>query len=143
MADAREALRDALRGGLPCLGICLGMQLLFEGSDEGPGEGLGLMAGRVTRLEATRVPQIGWNALEDVSDPTVARVELRTAYYAHSFACRPEDTSCVTAWSVHDGDRFPAVVRAGNSVGVQFHPEKSSAQGVAFLRQFITEALTR
>src|SRR5439155_6407966 len=46
LAPAREALRDALVAGLPCLGVCLGMQLLFESSDEGPGQGLGLIAGR-------------------------------------------------------------------------------------------------
>ena len=45
LAPARAAVRDALAGGLPCLGICLGMQLLFEGSDEGPGAGIGLLPG--------------------------------------------------------------------------------------------------
>ncbi|MHB8837330.1 MAG: imidazole glycerol phosphate synthase subunit HisH [Gemmatimonadaceae bacterium] len=139
LAAARDAVREALRAGLPCLGICLGMQLLFEGSDEGPGEGIGLFAGRVTRLAAARVPQIGWNTLEDVTDPLFARASLRTAYYANSFVCRPDDPSCAVAWSSHDGDRYPAAVRAGRVLGVQFHPEKSSTPGVSFLRQFITD----
>src|SRR6187549_1967662 len=68
LESGREEMRDALQRGLPCLGICLGMQLLFEASDEGPGMGLGLFSGRVTKLEAQRVPQIGWNRLEDVED---------------------------------------------------------------------------
>lgn len=143
MASAREQARDSLRAGLPCLGICLGMQLLFDASDEGPGAGVGLIPGRVARLAATRVPQIGWNSLDDVSDPLIARVALRTAYYANSFVCRPDDPAIVVAWSTHESDRFPAAVRTGNTLGVQFHPEKSSAPGVAFIRQFIDDVFPR
>jgi len=139
MADARALARDALRDGLPCLGICLGMQLLFDASDEGPGAGLGVIAGRVTRLHAARVPQIGWNTLDDVSDPIFARAALRTAYYANAFACRPDDTASVVAWSTHDSDRFPAAVRIGNTIGVQFHPEKSSAPGVRFIGHIVDD----
>ncbi len=141
LGTARTSARDALRAGLPCLGICLGMQLLFDASDEGAGEGLGLIAGRVTRLNAARVPQIGWNALEDVSDPLFTRTALRTAYYANAFACRPADPAAVVAWSTHESDRFPAAVRVGNTLGVQFHPEKSSAPGVEFIRRFIDDIL--
>jgi glutamine amidotransferase len=68
LAPARDAIRRALAGGLPCLGVCLGMQLLFESSEEaGPDEptaGLGVFAGRVTRLETPRRPHIGWSYLE-------------------------------------------------------------------------------
>ena len=64
LAPGRDLLRDAIRGGLPCVGICLGMQLLFDGSDEGPGAGLGVIEGRVTRVRARRVPHIGWSAIE-------------------------------------------------------------------------------
>ena len=143
MAPARERVRDALRNGLPCLGICLGMQLLFETSDEGAGAGIGLIPGRVTRLNAARVPQIGWNALDDVSDPLFARASLQTAYFANSFVCRPDDASGVIAWSTHDHDRFPAAVRAERTLGVQFHPEKSSVPGVSFVQQFITDVLAQ
>lgn len=143
LAPARESLRDALRDGLPCLGICLGMQLLFDASDEGAGQGIGLVPGHVTRLSAVRVPQIGWNALEDTTDPLFARAALRTAYYANSFACRPDDGSSVVAWSAHEGDRFPAAVRAGRTLGVQFHPEKSSTPGVQFIRQFVDDVFSR
>jgi glutamine amidotransferase len=141
LAPSRAALRDALRDGLPCLGICLGMQLLFDASDEGPGEGLGVLRGRVTRLSAKRVPQIGWNSLDDTADSLFARAALRTAYFANSFVCRPADAACVVAWSSHESDCFPAAVRATNTLGVQFHPEKSSAPGVSFIRQFITDVL--
>lgn len=141
LAPGRDAMRAAIMGGLPTIGICLGMQLLFDGSDEGEGDGLGVIAGRVTRLRAARVPQIGWNDLEMVpGDPRFAAAPLPMAYYANSFVCRPVDTSVVTAWTEHEGDRFPAAVRTGQAVGVQFHPEKSSTQGVRFLRALLDDA---
>jgi glutamine amidotransferase len=140
LAPARAAMREALLGGLPCVGICLGMQLLLDASDEGTGAGLGVVPGRVEKLHATRVPQIGWNALEDARDPLFERAPLDVAYYANSYVCRPADERAVIAWSTHEGDRFAAAVRAGNTVGVQFHPEKSSAAGVAFLREAVRQA---
>jgi len=142
LAPGREAMRDAIVGGLPTLGICLGMQLLFEGRDEGVGAGLGVMAGHVSRLQAQRVPQIGWNALESPHDPLFDVAPLSIAYYANSFVCRPTDASRVIAWSEHEGDRYAAAVRAGTAVGVQFHPEKSSTAGVRWLHAFLDEART-
>jgi glutamine amidotransferase len=141
LAPARTALATALGAGLPCLGICLGMQLLFDTSDESPGAlGLGVIAGRVTRLRASRVPHMGWNAVEwcdsGAATPSVPGVHY-VAYFAHSYACRPADERVVTAWTVEDGDRFPSAVRWRNVVGVQFHPEKSSAPGLRFLREFL------
>jgi len=141
LAPGRIAMRDALLSGLPCLGICLGMQLLFDGSDEGPGDGLGVIPGRVTRLTATRVPQIGWNRLDGATDTLFLASRLDVAYYANSFVCRPAagEEGCVTAWSEHEGDRFPAAVRRLQVVGVQFHPEKSSAPGVQFVHRFLMD----
>jgi glutamine amidotransferase len=70
------------------------MQLAFDASDEGPGRGLGLVPGRVTRLEARRVPQIGWNTIEpSLVDPVLARAPIATAYFANGYACRPDDAS--------------------------------------------------
>jgi glutamine amidotransferase len=139
LAPGRAAMRRALDNGLPCLGICLGMQLLFDGSDEGPGTGLGLIAGRVERLRAPLVPHMGWNTLHDTRDPLLSGAALETAYYAHSFVCRPVDADATTtAWTTAGADRFPAIVRRGNTVGVQFHPEKSSAPGVRFIHSFLT-----
>ena len=111
LAPGRTAMREAIAGGLPTLGICLGMQLLFEGSDEGEGAGLGVIPGRVSRLTAQRVPQIGWNALESARDPLFDVAPLSIAYYANSFVCRPADLSGVIAWSEHEGDRYPAAAR--------------------------------
>ena len=128
LAPARAEIAAALSSGLPCLGICLGMQLLFDTSEESPGTaGLGVISGHVTRLRASRVPHMGWNMVEGFGP----------AYFAHSYVCRPTDESVVTAWTVEEGDRFPSALRWRNVVGVQFHPEKSSAPGVQFVRDFI------
>jgi glutamine amidotransferase len=144
LRDGRDAMRQAVSRGLPTIGICLGMQLLFEGSDEGPGDGLGVIAGRVTRLRAVRVPQIGWNSIEPAeSDPLLDAAPLSAVYYANSYVCRPVDPAVVTAWTQHEGDRFPAVVRMGRAVGVQFHPEKSSVHGIRFLHAFLDDVRAR
>ncbi len=140
LCAGRSFMRDALLDGLPCLGICLGMQLLMDGSDEGGGEGLGVIPGNVSKLNATRVPQIGWNEISPLPDPLFDSAPLDVAYFANSFVCRPADASGVIAWSTHENDRFASAVRVANVVGVQFHPEKSSAAGVAFIRTFIEQA---
>ena len=137
LRPGRDAMRSAIHGGLPVIGICLGMQLLFDESDEGAGAGLGLIAGRVERLHAERVPHIGWNSVEPADPDVLPVASPPTVYYAHSFVCRPVDHAVVAAWTTHEDDRFPAIVRAGTAIGVQFHPEKSSAPGVRFLRELL------
>jgi len=141
LEPGREAMREALADGLPCVAICLGMQLLFDGSAEGGGRGLGLVHGTVRRLRATRTPHMGWNGFERASDPQLAASGLASAYFAHSFVCAPADPACVTAWTVLEQDGFPAIVRRVRTVGVQFHPEKSSLPGVAFLRSTLAALL--
>jgi imidazole glycerol-phosphate synthase subunit HisH len=133
LAPARTALQASLQAGQPLLGICLGMQLLFDSSEEDastPGRGLSVVEGTVTRLQTRRVPHIGWSRLEG---------DGRAMYFAHSFACRPVDASVVTAWARHDDERFPAAVKQGRVAGVQFHPEKSSADGLALLEAVVRE----
>jgi glutamine amidotransferase len=143
LAPGRDAMRTAILEGLPTIGICLGMQLLFDSSEEGDGTGLGVIPGQVTRLRAVRVPQIGWNGVEAVADdPLFAEHPVRMAYYANSYVCRPVDVGVVSAWTEHEGDRFAAAVRVGRTLGVQFHPEKSSTDGVQFLRAFLDSART-
>jgi glutamine amidotransferase len=141
LGEAREAVCERLAGGAPCLGICLGMQLMLDGSEEGPGPGLGAIPGQVVRLEAPRVPHMGWNRVEG-EDPLLARSGLRTAYYAHSFVCRPVNPEVVRATTEHAGVRFPAMIRSRGMVGVQFHPEKSGAPGLRFLAAVLQEVDT-
>ena len=140
LAPHRTTIQSALTNGLPCLGICLGMQLLFEASEEGEGAGLGVIGGSVRRLNAKRIPQIGWNALENAGDPLIQSSGLEVAYFANSYVCEPRDRSCVTSWATHEADNFAASVRVGRITGVQFHPEKSSIAGCSFIRAFLEEA---
>jgi glutamine amidotransferase len=143
LGDEGPRVRRALAEGLPCLGICLGMQLLFERSEEGEGGGIGLIAGRVRRLRARRVPQMGWNDVETGSDSIFAGAAPLIAYYANSYVCEADDPSVVIAWSQYEGERFAAAVRAGLSWGVQFHPEKSSRSGLRVIRNFVQEVARR
>jgi len=129
LAPARERVAAALREGHPALGVCLGMQLLYESSEEGPGQGIGVLPGRVRRLDAPRVPHMGWNRLQwqpGWSGP-------RDAYFAHGFAAAA-DGPHVVAHTAHAGACFAAAVRSGRTLGVQFHPEKSGAPAVEWLR---------
>src|SRR5690606_16129042 len=85
LAGGAQAMREAIRSGLPCLGICLGMQLLFDSSDEGQGGGVGVLGGHVRRLVGRRVPHIGWNSIEMMDDPLFQGIPDFVAYYANSF----------------------------------------------------------
>jgi glutamine amidotransferase len=80
---------------------------------------------------------MGWNVVEG-DDRLLPDRSL--AYYAHSFAARPADAGIVSAWTTYEDDRFPAIVRTGNTVGVQFHPEKSGAVGRKFLARWLEQA---
>jgi imidazole glycerol-phosphate synthase subunit HisH len=139
LARGRDVMRNALHAGLPCLGICLGMQLLFDRSEEGEGCGLGFISGVVTRIEARRSPHIGWNSLDEPEDTLFTAAPLPVAYFANGYVCRPASAETVIAWTTHETDRFAAAVRRGNTVGVQFHPEKSSDAGVRFVHAFLEE----
>ena len=138
----QNAIRRAVDGGTPLLGICVGMQWLFEGSDEAPGvPGLGVLPGRVRRLQGDmaarlKVPHVGWNA---ISMPKPSRLldgldSGAYVYFTHSYAA-PVTDNCVGA-TAH-GEAFAAAVEHGHVFGVQFHPEKSSAAGLRILRNFL------
>jgi len=120
----------------PLLGICLGMQLLFEASEEDGTLCLGLVPGRVRRLDPAPgrpVPHMGWSRLETRGqDMGLARGDF--VYFAHSFACDDGPHSLAVA---DYGRPIPAVVRKNNVLGAQFHPERSSAAGARFLKAFL------
>ena len=130
-------LRPLLRSlEQPALGICLGTQLLFERSDEADTECLGIIPGRVRKLEPAPdrpVPHMGWSAL-DVRDPDIGLGTGDYVYFAHSYAA---DTGEATVATAHYGEPIPAVVRRGNWLGAQFHPERSGDAGGRFLKAFL------
>ena len=137
-----ERVREALEGGLPCLGICLGMQLLFPESEEAPGEGIGLIGGRVRRLQARIVPQMGWNDIVVGNDRIFEGTAGLSAYFANSYICdvAPDEEEGVTIASAeYDGEEFAAGVRRRRTWGLQFHPEKSSRPGLRILANFVED----
>jgi glutamine amidotransferase len=135
--------KEAATDGRPFLGICIGMQMLFEGSDETPDvAGLGVVAGRVTRLpNNVRLPQMGWNTL-DVTAGSKCCAHLPDPawlYFVHTFAPEPADDAIVAAWCDY-GRRFAAAVEHGPLWATQFHPEKSGDVGLRLLRNFVDAA---
>jgi glutamine amidotransferase len=134
------ALNEAVNGrGAPFLGICVGMQLLAsEGHEHGVHKGLGWLPGKVERLTPSdptlKIPHMGWNRVDAVNG---AAVPSGDAYFVHSYAFTPEDAADVQAVSDHGG-RFAAIVKRGHITGVQFHPEKSQAYGLAFLSNWLS-----
>lgn len=130
-----------LRGTLlglrqPALGICLGMQLLFERTEEAGADCLGIIPGAVRALKpepGRPVPHMGWSRVE-VRDRAIGIGDGEYLYFAHSFAC---DDGPFTAAAASYGRPVPAVVRRGNWLGAQFHPERSGTAGARFLESFL------
>jgi glutamine amidotransferase len=136
-------LRERVAQGTPLLGICLGMQLLFDSSSE-LGQitpGLGLVAGTVRMIETggLRVPHIGWSEVRiDRESPLTGDLPAGGApfYHVHSFVAHPSEPGDVVGTAEY-GERFVAMVGHGNVHGTQFHPEKSSRDGLALLTGFV------
>jgi glutamine amidotransferase len=125
---------------VPLLGICLGMQLLFEHSSEDDTRCLGVLPGRIGRLQPSPnrpVPHMGWNTLETLKEDALLRDVDGSdhVYFVHSYVA---PISATTLASVCYGDSFAAVVRRNNFSGVQFHPERSGRVGERVLRNFLT-----
>jgi glutamine amidotransferase len=134
-------LCDLARAGVPLFGSCMGMQLLFDSSEEhGGAEGLGLLHGACRRLQAPglNLPHIGWSdvRLERPSPLTDGLPNPTYLYHVHTYAPHPTDPEVVLGTAEY-GERFATVVGAGRVFGCQSHPEKSSAHGLALLRNFV------
>jgi glutamine amidotransferase len=140
-----ELVRERVDAGVPVLGICLGMQLLFDSSSElGGASGIGLVAGSVEPLDGRglKVPQIGWNEVAWRPEKQLARGlhGASAMYHVHSFAVRPADPEVIAGTAVY-GSEFVSAIERDNLFGVQFHPEKSSRDGLQLLRNFVNVAV--
>jgi imidazole glycerol-phosphate synthase subunit HisH len=139
-----DAVRESVAKGTWFLGVCVGLQWLFEGSTEAPGiAGLGHFAGLCERFPAEyeaaelKSPHVGWNSLEQIRPDSRLLKGVEPGgfvYYTHSWrAPIVQETASVTNY----GGPFTGVVERDNVMGVQFHPEKSSAVGLRVLKNFV------
>jgi glutamine amidotransferase len=158
--DLGPVITARVAAGRPVLGICVGMQILFEYGEEAPAttssersesrerdrrvvtKGLGLLPGGVTRLDAERVPHMGWNTVAAPADSLLFNgIEPATRFYfVHSYAAHTGEALSAAgarvATTVHGGE-FVAAVECGPVAATQFHPEKSGDAGAALLRNWI------
>jgi imidazole glycerol-phosphate synthase subunit HisH len=138
-AGLDEVIRERADAGVPVLGLCLGMQLLFDSSTEHEGaHGLGLLPGTVTALQdAPRLPHIGWNLVtfRRPSPLTEGLGDAAAFYHVHSLVPEPAVEDDIVGLGDYGGP-FVSIVERDNLMGVQFHPEKSSRDGLALLRNF-------
>lgn len=135
-----QPLQDAVAAGKPFFGICLGLQLLFEESDElGRHTGLGILPGRVERLNTTeKLPHIGWNQVRPTyAHPLFEGIQPGAyVYFDHSYAPRPTDPRLTLATTDHGVD-FACAVAHASIMAVLFHPEKSQRVGLQIVRNFV------
>ena len=138
-----EALENrVLQDGAPFLGVCVGMQLMAErGLEFGETPGLGWIEGQVERIERTdpeiKIPHMGWNDVSPLPHKNGAQlIEPGEAYFLHSYHLVPDNGHEIAAMTDHGGGLVAAVAR-DNLLGVQFHPEKSQAYGIALLARFL------
>jgi glutamine amidotransferase len=152
MRDCIERLNsldmvDELRRCLvtkPFLGICLGKQILFDYSEEGGSQGLGFLPGKVKRFNtknSVKVPHMGWNTVRTKRNHPLFNGILKNEgedayfYFVHSFFSKPDDHRLVLGETIH-GEVFSSVISSENIFATQFHPEKSSENGIMLLKNF-------
>ena len=137
----REVLQEVFLKK-PFLGICVGAQLLLSESEEKNSHGFSLYPGKVKHLKkkgAPMTPHMGWNTVKQIkAHPIFKEIkDHERFYFAHSFFLSPEDTSLTLAESCYE-EAFPVVIGKDNVIAAQFHPEKSQAAGLQFLRNFLS-----
>lgn len=141
-----DPIRDWIAADRPFLGICLGLQLLFDSSDEDGARTLGILPGVSRRLvDAPTLPHIGWNQVRrrrshPLFDGLSDDADL---YFVHSYAGAPTAAAsdAILAETEH-GRLFVSAVARSNLLGVQFHPERSGADGLRVLSNFVRLAAT-
>ena len=135
---------NAIEEGKPLLGICLGMQLLFsESKEHGLHKGLGVIKGKVKRFPSkVKVPHLGWNQIKCTRGKSTifdGITDNKYFYFVHSYYVEPADKGIIAAKAFY-GIEFTSCIVKDNIWGVQFHPEKSSGNGLKVLKNFYSYA---
>lgn len=134
--------RRVMREGTPVLGICLGMQMFSRRSEEGVTDGLGWIDGATLRFTLDtsqfKIPHLGWNDIQRLRDSVLFRDVREDApfYFAHSYHVVCRDNGDVLARTEY-GVSFVSAIERGNIFGTQFHPEKSHANGLCVIHNFV------
>lgn len=134
----------------PLFGICLGLQLLFTESDEfGPNKGLGIIPGKVLRFPKSVnnkkliIPHIGWNTVTTEkgfhNSPLEIIKENEFFYFVHSFYVLPDNNKDVLTKTDYEGHSFCSSIIKDNIFATQFHPEKSSKEGLKIYKNWATQ----
>jgi len=136
-------VRDFAGTGRPLLGICLGMQLLGTSSTEdGTTPGLGIIPNTVQLFDdstGVKIPHVGFNEILPTADTELfAHLPQNPHFYfVHSYRMSVGELDCARA-TCHYGEEFLAAFDMGNVCGAQFHPEKSQANGLQLLKNFLS-----
>jgi glutamine amidotransferase len=137
-----RVLNDFISNGGSVMGICLGMQMLFQGSEEGALVGLGHFEGRLSKLENRDnfpVPNVGWSEVViDVPDEITKGINHPRFYHNHSFGFAGPHPSEIA--HIEYSRRYSVILRKGNVVATQFHPEKSHGSGEAIFMNFLSQS---
>lgn len=142
--NLEETIKKAIAIGKPFLGICVGLQLLFDGSEEGTEPGLGIVPGMVRRFKSEpgiTIPQMGWNQLEFNQSDRQLWQDLAAdpyVYFVNSYYAEPKEDGVISAMVTHGTQTVTAAIARDNLMAVQFHPEKSSENGLKILSNFVS-----
>ncbi|MBI96850.1 imidazole glycerol phosphate synthase subunit HisH [bacterium] len=126
----------------PILGICVGMQVMAEYSEEnGIHKGLGWIPGKVIKIKSQnklKVPHVGWNEISFAQDHKLFdNIKNNSHYYfdhSYHYSCSKEYNLASFKYPTE----LSAIIKKNNIIGVQFHPEKSSNNGLRLLRNFLS-----
>ncbi len=145
VGEASSAMEKLIQSGLnelipnleqPILGICLGMQLMCNYTEEGNTKGLGIFDVDVVKFNSdVKVPQIGWNNIENLKSPLFKNLVEDYIYLVHSFYA-PKSLETIATSSY--GIEYSAALQKDNFYGTQFHPEKSGEYGNKILSNFLS-----
>ena len=146
--DLVEPIKDAIASGKPFLGICLGLQILFDHSEEGEETGLSIIPGTVRRFKpepGLTIPHMGWNQLQFTQPNSSLWQNIGDqpwVYFVHSYYVDPIDPKVCAATVTHGTQTVTAAIARDNLMAVQFHPEKSSSNGLQILSNFVAMVQT-
>ena len=143
-----DIIKKYVKTDKPLLGICLGMQMMLEESEEfGITKGLGLIKGKVIKIpvdhtKKVKLPHISLNVIRTKNinwkNTILENIPKNSdMYFVHTFVAKPDNEDEVLSVTEYAGAEFCSSLKKENIYGCQFHPEKSSEQGLTIIKNFI------